>query len=540
MSPINKFFNHSSSGILTGTAILALAAFGSRVLGFLRNALLASTYGASEVLDAYFLAFRLPDLVFNILFFGALSAGFVPVFIKLKERYEPEAWKLANDIFNMALLAFTGFGVLFFIAAPVVVRLLAPGFDAETTELAVTMSRIMFLQPIFLGISGIFSGVLQSVRKFLSYSLAPIFYNVGIIIGIVLLVPLMGPTGLAWGVVLGAVLHFLIQYPATRGTGWRWRPVLNPGLATFKRVLSIMVPRSLSLIVHQINLVVLISFATIIGTGAVAIFNFANDLYGAALGILVVPLAVAAFPAFVRASEKDHQEFGRLVYQVVRQLLFLLTPLTVLALVLRAQIVRLALGYGRFGWEETIVTIDTFSLLVLGLVFHGTLLMILRAYFALEDAKTPLIVLIGGMAVTIGAALYLRGTWGVPGLALAMALGNGFNALVLFGILMRRIHGTYVGALARNALLFAGGAALAGVAAWSVLYVTADLLVPTAKVWGLVIQGGLAAAAGSVVYVLIMYGAGVDEVREVWVRIRGWRLPRAVHIEETPDEELPR
>src|SRR3989344_7350704 len=314
MTPIRKFFNYSSSGIFTGAALLAFAAFGSRLLGFLRNALLASTFGAGEILDAYFLAFRLPDLVFNVLFFGALSAGFVPVFLKLKERNEGEAWKLSNDIFNMALLAFTAFGLVFFIFAPLVVRLLAPGFDAETSALAVTMSRIMFLQPIFLGVSGIFSGVLQSVRKFLSYSLAPIFYNVGIIIGIVIFVPLLGPVGLAWGVVLGALLHFAIQYPATRESGWRWRPVLSPGLKAFRRVLSIMVPRSLSLIVHQINLVVLIAFATVIGTGAVAIFNFANDLYGAALGILVVPISVAAFPALVSASEKGMEAFGELIF----------------------------------------------------------------------------------------------------------------------------------------------------------------------------------------------------------------------------------
>src|SRR3989344_3464524 len=128
MSPIKKLFNYSSSGILTGAVLLAVAAFGSRVLGFLRNALLASTFGASSVLDAYFLAFRLPELTFNVLFFGALSAGFVPVFMKLKERDSGEAWRLANDIFNMALIAFAAFGLIFFIFAPLVVRLLAPGF----------------------------------------------------------------------------------------------------------------------------------------------------------------------------------------------------------------------------------------------------------------------------------------------------------------------------------------------------------------------------------------------------------------------------
>lgn len=540
MSAIRRVFNHASTGVLAGATILAFAALGSRALGFVRNALLASTFGASDVLDAYFLAFRLPDLVFNILFFGALSAGFVPVFIKLKEQHEEKAWDLANDIFNLALLAFTAFGLLFFIFAPFIVEQLAPGFDAETTRLAVLMSRVMFLQPILLGVSGIFSGVLQSVRKFLSYSLAPIFYNIGIIFGIVALVPAIGPAGLAWGVVLGAALHLAIQYPATRASGWRWKPVFNPGMKALKRVLRVMVPRSLSLIVYQVNLIVLISLATLLGTGAVAVFNFANDIYGAALGVLVVPLGIAAFPALVSASEKSMEEFGALLRRVTRQLLFLLTPLAALALVLRAQVVRLALGYGEFGWAETVLTIDTLSWFLVGLVFHGVLLLILRAYFALEDAKTPLYVLLGGMAVTVGVALGVRGAMDVPGLALAMAAGNIFSATLLFGILVRRVRVAHVGTLLRNFFYFIIGAVAAAVAARAVLFLVAGTLVPTAKVWGLFVQAVLATLAGAGVYLVLMKGFGVPEVDRAWNKVTSWRLPRDVQFEETPDEELPR
>jgi len=540
MSALKRIINHSTDGIVTGALVLAAAALASRMLGFLRNALLASTFGAGPVLDAYFLAFRLPDLIFNVLFFGALSAGFVPVFIKLKKQNEGEAWTLANDIFNLALIAFTGFGLLFFIFAPFVVRLLAPGFDEETLALGVTMSRIMFLQPIFLGVSGIFSGVLQSVRKFLSYALSPIFYNIGIIVGIVVFVPFLGPIGLAWGVVLGAALHLFSQYPAARESGWRWKPVFRPGMFALKRVLSIMIPRSLSLIVHQITLVILVSMATVISAGAVSVFNFANDLYGAALGILVVPMSVAAFPAFVRASEDGGKGFAEQVYWVLRKLLFFLAPLAAIAIIVRAQIVRLALGYGNFGWDDTILTIDTFAYLMVGLLFHGALLLVLRAYFAEENAKTPLIVLSLGMVITVVAALYLRSSMGIAGLALALTIGNLFSAGILFTLLMVRLGKKYIALTFRSAGIFVAGAVLAGFAARGVLYLAAGLLVPTEKVWGLLVQGSLAVCTGAGVYLLFMLLFRQPEAVMAWARVRAWRLPKEIVIEEAPEEELPR
>lgn len=536
---IQRLFDHSAKTILGGAFILALAALASRGLGFLRNALLASFFGASEVLDAYFLSFRLPDFVFNLLFFGALSAGFVPVFMKLRERDEREAWKLTNDIFNLALLAFSVFGIAFFFAAPWILRKIAAGFSAETLELAVTMSRIMFLQPIFLGISGIFSGVLQSVRKFFSYSLAPVFYNVGIIFGILVLEPLWGPAGLAWGVVVGAFLHMGIQYPAARSSGWRWRPILAPGLRALKRVLSVMVPRSLALIVQQINLIILISLATFLGVGSVTVFNFANDLYGFPLGVVVVPIAVAAFPVFVSALNKGREQLADVFVRTARQLLFFLTPLVALALVLRAQVVRLTLGYGKFGWEETIATIDTLTIFLFALLFQGLLGLVLRGFFAFEDAKTPLVVLVLGTAVSVGAALLLRPVWGVVGLAAGFALGMVFESLVLFLIFAQRIRWRAVGGLIRSFLVFALGAVLAGLVARGVLFWAAEQLVTTQKVWGLLVQAILATIVGGGVYLFVNWLFKMPELYALGAKL-GLRPPAGAFLEPPPEEELPK
>lgn len=521
---------------------MALASLASRALGFLRNALLASSFGAGEILDAYFLAFRLPDLVFNLLFFGALSAGFVPVFMRLYQEKKSEAWQLANDIFNLSLLAFSFFGVVFFFAAPWILSRIAPGFSEQAMDLAVTMSRIMFLQPIFLGISGIFSGVLQSRRKFFSYSLAPIFYNIGIIFGVLVLSKMIGPAGLAWGVVIGAVLHLAIQYPAVRLSGWHWSAswrIVRPGFNSLRRVLKIMVPRSLALVVGQINIIVLISLATFLGAGSVAVFNFANDLYSFPLGVVVVPLGIAAFPVFVSALQKSKASLGKIFTSVMRQLLFILTPVVALALVLRAQVVRLTLGYGKFGWEDTILTIDALTFFLIGLFFHGILSIVMRAFFALEDAKTPLLVLIAGMGITIGSAIWLRPIFGVAGLALGMSLGMIFNSLVLFFILSRRIKLKKMGDFVRSIGTFVIAAIVAGLAARGMLFLAVDYLVTTQKVWGLLVQAMLATIVGVFVYLLVAWFFKVPEIETLRTKL-GLRPPPGVVFEEIPEEELPR
>jgi len=397
----------------------------------------------------------------------------------------------------------------------------------------------MFLQPILLGISGIFSGVLQSVKKFLSYSLAPIFYNVGIIFGILVLVPVLGPVGLAWGVVAGAFLHLAIQYPAARSSGWHWRPSLNIGFEALRRVFVVMVPRSASLIVGQVNLIVLVSLATLLGTGSVAIFNFANDLYSLPLGVIVIPLSVAAFPVFVRKLSEGKDALGDVFLQTLRRLLFLITPLVVLALVLRAQVVRLTLGYGKFVWEDTVLTIETLSFLLLGLLFHAVLALVLRAFFALEDAKTPLVVLVLGMVVTIGSALFFRQSLGVGGLALGMALGMAFNSSILFGILAKKIKLRKLGKLLRAFLSFLLGAIVAGVLARATLFLAVDYLVTTQKVWGLFVQATLATIVGGAVYIFISWLLRLPEIDSLRVKL-GLRPPEDVTFEDLPEQKLPR
>ncbi|TAK96476.1 murein biosynthesis integral membrane protein MurJ, partial [Patescibacteria group bacterium] len=200
-----KFLNDRPTESVTAAAfIIAFSGVVSRVLGLFRDRMLASHFGAGETLDVYYAAFRIPDLIYNLLVLGALSAAFIPVFTSLvAQKRESDAWKTAAGILNLTALVISGISLLFAICAPWVMHLVTPGFSEESMRSVVMLSRIMFLSPLLLGISAVFGGVLVSLKKFLLYSIAPILYNVGIIIGVLFFVPTWGPVGLAWGVVLG-------------------------------------------------------------------------------------------------------------------------------------------------------------------------------------------------------------------------------------------------------------------------------------------------------------------------------------------------
>ena len=252
---IKKIFNHRillnvnpSSSVVSAAFVITIAGLSSRFLGLIRDRFLASTFGAGDTLDVYYASFRIPDLIYNLLILGALSAAFIPVFTGLiSKNKEKKAWTLASNLLNLAIFFILAISVFMAIFAPWIMQLITPGFEGEKLSRVVLFTRIMFLSPLFLGMSGIFGGILTSFKKFLIYSFAPIFYNLGIIVGVLVFVRFMGPIGLAWGVVFGAFLHMLFQYPAARHSGFRhqWTGLEYFSNKDVKRVLKLMLPRTL-------------------------------------------------------------------------------------------------------------------------------------------------------------------------------------------------------------------------------------------------------------------------------------------------------
>ena len=423
--------------------IISLFGIASRVLGLLRDRILAGQFGAGDTLDAYYAAFRIPDLMYNLMIVGALSAAFIPVFTELiANKKEGDAWKLSSGVLSLQICITAAISVIVVVFAVPVMKMVTPGFTGQKLELTVYLTRIMLLSSFLFGISGIIGGVLVSFKKFLVYSLAPIFYNIGIIIGAVFFVRLFGPVGLAWGVVLGALLHMLVQYPAVRRSGFRFNPGLKSAMRNpeVRKVIRLMVPRTLTIAVTQVSLTISTVFASTLAPGSLAVFTLANNIQSAPLGLFGVSFSIAVLPAlsaFVARGEND--KFVQTYSKTLRQILFFVIPASVFLFMLRAQIVRIALGSGQFNWDNTVATLTTLGILTVGLFAQSIIPLFTRMFYALQNTKIPFYIAIVSEVFNVAATFILIRPYGVFGLAGAFSLGSVFNMGLLYIYLKKQV-----------------------------------------------------------------------------------------------------
>lgn len=426
-------------GIGSAAFVLAFASLLSRLLGVLRDRWLAGAFGAGVSLDAYYAAFRLPDLLYNLFILGALTSGFVPVFSEyLERRGKEEAFKLAGQVLSFigAVMAIASLALC--IGARWIVPLITPGFHGEALTQTITLSRIMFFSPFVLGLSTVLGGILQARKRFVAFAFAPVLYNVGILAGILWLVPRFGIVGVAWGVVIGATLHFLAQASVAFRVwniplSWpSWKP---DGV---RRILKLMIPRTASLAVTQLNLVALLAIASLLESGSVAVFNLANNLQSFPVGILGISYALAAFPSLTAsAGNGDHTEFGRILSRTLRQIVFWTLPATGLFILLRHEIVNVLLGDGRFGGVDAMRTATVLGWFTLSLVFQALAPLLSRAFFALQDSWTPFWIGLVAEATNITLSLVLHQEMGISGLAVAFSASSAVQFVLLAWWLVR-------------------------------------------------------------------------------------------------------
>jgi putative peptidoglycan lipid II flippase len=442
----------------------------------------------------------LPDLIFNTLVLGALSTAFIPVFLEYWNKDKERAWRIANSILNIMLVVLVVLGLLAFYFAPEVVSWIAPGFDTEKRLVTAELTRIMLLGIIFLGLSNIASSILNAFKRFTAFAIAPVMYNIGIILGITILVPILGTQGLAWGVVLGAFLHFLIQLPSIARLGFKYTISFDFRLAGVRKIGSLMLPRTFGLAISQINQVVSTVIGSTLVIGSVAIFNAANNLQNVPIGIFAIPIALAYFPVFTDAWVK--QDIPKLIQQfskAMRRILFIAIPSSIFIILLRAHIVRLVLGAGEFGWTDTILTARTLSFFAISLFAQSLIPLIARVFYALQDTKTPVIVSVLSLALNIYLSIKLSLTMGVAGLGLGFSIASILNVLVLWLLLRKRLgdlddHKVFASIMKISLISIVAGWALYGV-----LFVVAPY-VDTHTGPGLLVQAGIAGLVGIGVY----------------------------------------
>jgi len=388
----NSIVGSRSRTITFAAMLLAGSAVGSAALAIVRDRLLARQFGAGDVTDIYFAAFRVPDLLLHVLVLGAISAAFLPIFAEVFEKKAGDGWRFASNLLSLVSLFLLVLAVLLVIIAPLVMPIVAPGFSGEKLARTIFLTRLFSLSMIFLGISGVFSGILQYARRFLLYAFVPIFYNLGIIGGIVFLAPQWEERGVGMGVILGAFLHAAVQVPGVLQSGLRFRFRIFPVDLGIIRMFFLSLPRIVNIFFNQSTLIVINAFGSLFAVGSIAVWNFAENIQAIAISIIGASFALATFPALAQAAaRKDRQAFVTHFLQSFSSILFWVIPASMMLFLLRAQIVRVILGSGVFSWEATQLTAATLGVFALSVWAQSLLPLLVRSFFALKDTLTPLL-----------------------------------------------------------------------------------------------------------------------------------------------------
>ena len=507
--------------------IISFSYFLSRVLGLVRDRLLASNFGVSAQTDAYTAAFRIPDLLFTLIVSGAFAVSFIPVFIGyLENKKEIEAWRVANSILNILILVTGVVSVLAFIFASPLITLMAPGFDPYRHQLTVNITRIMLATPIFFVISSIFGAIQQSFNRFLIYALSSLFYNVGIIIGILFFGNLFGANpiyGVAVGVVAGTAIQAILQFFGVIGLGYKYKFVFDFKNKGVIKIIKLMIPRSLDLAIDQVNWIIQTAIASNLSSGSLASYYYANNLKNVPVVLFGAAMSTAFFPNLVRAANnKDKSKLPSAIVRDLSLLMFLVIPSAFIAFVMRGYIVRILFGFA----DQA--TADTLGLLAGSIVAQSLFFMVARFFYALEDTRTPLFVSLGTIAFNVAISIPLSKMYGVAGLGLALSI-SGFVELGILLVVLRFKMGNYgTKSLVRSALKITTASAAMG----GIMYAMIRYLFPLQKgetgFLKLAPEFILICLVGLLVYILATRSLHVPEVKTV-TRIVKHRIRRIIH-----------
>jgi len=387
-----KIINKEVSGLHQAAYLLAFFAISSQILALIRDRLLAAHFGAGHILDLYYAAFRIPDFIFITVGSMVSVSVLIPFLVEKMKAGSEEGRKFIGNIFTFFFLLIIVISIIAFFFIPIINKFLFTGFNSVDLSIVNNMTRILLLSPIFLGISNIFGTLTQTYKRFLIYSLSPILYNLGIILGIVLLYPMFGLVGLVLGVVVGAFLHFAIQIPFIVENKFFPKPKLKFDFAEIRKVLFVSIPRTFTLGSDNISVIFLLSFASSMVAGSIAVFNLSYNMQSVLLSVIGVSYSLAAFPILVRFfADGERRKFLDQIILSAQHIIFWSLPCVVLFITLRAQIVRTILGAGAFNWTQTRLTAAALAVFVISILFQNLTLLFVRAYYAAGNTRKPFI-----------------------------------------------------------------------------------------------------------------------------------------------------
>lgn len=403
---ITNFIGKEIVNLHQAAYILASFTLVAQLLSFFRGRLLAGEFGASLELDVYYAAFRIPDMMFIIMTAIVSVWILVPYIIKLEQRSLDEAKDLINSVFTIFVVMSGTILVLIVIFMPVISELIFPRLvETELGYEFIMMSRIMCISPFMLGISSFIGSIIQTKRKFMVYAMTPVFYNIGTIVGIIYLYPIFGLQGLAWGVILGSLMHIGVQIPTFLKTNLVPRLKLKVWSKNVKDLIISSIPRTIEAITGQINISIVIIFAGLMSAGAVSVFSLSLSLQGITLALIGASYALAAFPAMSAACAKgDIADMLKHFTTAGRHIIFWTIPASVLFIVLRAQIVRTIFGTGNFNWDDTRLVAASLAIFSISMLPQAMNMLFIKGFYAAGKTWKPLII---SMVSTISIPIFI-------------------------------------------------------------------------------------------------------------------------------------
>ncbi|KKP38590.1 murein biosynthesis integral membrane protein MurJ [Candidatus Peregrinibacteria bacterium RIFOXYA2_FULL_33_7] len=425
---------------------LGLFSLLSRLVGVFREHFLAEKFGALNGegiynLDTYFTAFRIPDMLFNLLILGTISAVFVPFFQEYIAKNDlNEGWKYTNALLNLIIVVMIFSSVLLFFLVPMLIKFLAPSFDGINYETTVNLTRIMLLSPIIFSISSLAQSIQNAFSKFFFYALAPVLYNLGIIFGILFWSDKWGVYGVAFGVILGALLHLLVQIPMIYKLGYRYKLYWKWNRNDVRQSISMMGPRILGMSATEIMLLTDTIIASLLFSGAITVLNFAYNLQSLPLGVLGISFSIASFSVLSQfANNKNWEKFAETLRSTLSDVLFLIIPASIGMFLLRDEIVTIILRGGKFDAEDAKITADILGLFTLGLFAQSLIPILSKAFYSLKNTKIPFLLSLFAMILNVILSIILVFVFnmGLRGLVFSNVCANIFNFIFLLGILRK-------------------------------------------------------------------------------------------------------
>jgi len=423
---------------IASTLLVAVSSFLSKILGFFRYTLLSGKFGATGgagLTDSFSAAFRLPDIIFNLIAFGILSIVLIPYFSGLIKKDDFEKLnRSASGFINFFATVISLFLLIgFIIADPFVRNFLVKGWtDEANILLTVRMTRILFLQSLFMALSGIFGSFLNAMEKYLAYSLALLSYNLGIIFGIIFLTPYLGIEGAAWGAVIGSFMHFMIQFAGSAACGFRYSFSFLRFDKEIRQLIFIAVPRVITLSGEQLVKLFIVNFASFLFTGSIYIFDLTENYSMIAFSIIAVSISTTTFPVFSKfyAGGEFNEMLGYLLDKL-RSLLFFILPVCLFMVICRKEIIELFLVYGKFTGRDADLTSVSLIYYMIGIPFFSLTMIITRFYYARKKSFLPMVFSLAGVFVMILGSWILSKYMDISGLSLGRSLGYIVQAMLL-------------------------------------------------------------------------------------------------------------